>query len=260
MQDGSGSDTCQGIQAGRMLVTLEGLDGSGKTTVWEALQDVYPDATFTREPTESWYGDAVYRSLGDDDADPLAELFLYVADHADHLARVVEPALADGDLVVSDRYVDSRYAYQGATLEGVLDRPMEYIRGIHQPFTVTPDVTLYLDVDPQTAVDRAGATNKFEQRQYLSQVRQNYEQLQDWMPDRFVRIDATRSPEVVLEDVESTLERCLKDKSGTNDHRSDRPTDGVYGAGEGHGDEFGDGDGDDQFGDGLGDGVTDPDR
>ncbi len=96
-----------------MLVTLEGLDGSGKTTVWESLQDRFSDAVFTREPTDdSWYGDAVYRSIEDDDADPLAELFLYTADHAAHLSRVIEPALERGDLVISDRYSDSRFAYQ----------------------------------------------------------------------------------------------------------------------------------------------------
>ncbi|WP_435347695.1 dTMP kinase [Haloarchaeobius sp. HRN-SO-5] len=188
-----------------MLVTLEGLDGSGKTTVWEALHDVYPDATFTREPTDSWYGEAVDRAIADDDADPLAELFLFVADHADHLSRVVRPALADGDLVISDRFADSRYAYQGATLEGELRRPMEYIRGVHQPFTVQPDFTIFLDVDPRTAMQRSGATNKFEQSQYLAQVKQNYEQLIEWEPERFVRVDATRSPEAVLEDVERAL-------------------------------------------------------
>src|SRR6056297_435606 len=107
-----------------MLITLEGIDGSGKTTVWEALQAEFPDATFTSEPTDSWYGEAVYRSIGDDDADPLAELFLYTADHADHLSRVIEPALERGDLVISDRYSDSRFAYQGATLEGEITRPV----------------------------------------------------------------------------------------------------------------------------------------
>jgi len=97
-----------------MLITLEGLDGGGKTTVWEALHDVYPDATFTREPTDSWYGEAVDRSIAADDADPLAELFLLTADHADHLSGTIEPALADGDLVISDRYSDSRFAYLSA--------------------------------------------------------------------------------------------------------------------------------------------------
>ncbi|MFB6269130.1 MAG: dTMP kinase [Halobacterium sp.] len=195
-----------------MLVTLEGIDGSGKTTAWEALRDARGDGfTFTREPTDSWYGDAVQRSIREDDADPLAELFLYTADHADHLSRVVEPALERGDVVVADRYSDSRYAYQGAALEGEVPRPMEYVRGIHQPWTRPPDVTLYFDVDPETGAARAGATNKFEQVEFLSRVRDNYEQLVEYEPERFVRIDATQSPEAVLDDVEDVLDRLLAD-------------------------------------------------
>jgi dTMP kinase len=231
-----------------MLVTLEGLDGSGKTTVWEALQDVYPEAVFTHEPTDSWYGDAVYQSVDDDDADPLAELFLFVADHADHLSRVVRPALADGTLVISDRYVDSRCAYQGATLDGVLDRPVEYVRGVHQPFTVQPDLTIYLDVDPETAVDRASATDKYERFQYLSAVRENYEQLADWMPDRIVRVDATQPPEVVLDEVEHVIQTVLE--AGGRRQPGYDPLD----TGDDHDERF------TGRGDGLGDGVRDPDN
>ena len=193
-----------------MLVTLEGLDGSGKTTVWESLQETYPDAVFTREPTESWYGDAVYRSINADDADPLAELFLYTADHADHLSRVVRPALADGDLVISDRYSDSRYAYQGATLaDGEIDDPLAYVRSIHEPFTRRPDHTIYLDIDPETAAERSGGTNKFERAEYLRQVRDNYERLIDAEPNRFIRIDAGQSPEAVAAAVREQLTAIL---------------------------------------------------
>jgi len=189
-----------------MLVTLEGLDGSGKTTVRAHLEDALDvPATFTREPTDSWYGDAVYRSIGDDDADPLAELFLYTADHADHLSRVVRPALADGDLVVSDRYADSRYAYQGATLAGVLDDPLDYVRYVHEPFTRVPDLTIYLDVPPEVGAERAGATNKFENSEYLTAVRDNYETLIRDDPERFVRIDATQSPAAVAADAEAAV-------------------------------------------------------
>jgi len=193
-----------------MLITLEGLDGSGKTTVWEALHSSHPDAVFTREPTETWYGEAVSRSVADDDADPLAELFLYTADHAAHLAETVEPALANGDLVVSDRYADSRYAYQAATLaETELSRPLEYVRGIHQAFTRPPDATIYLDVDVATAVERSGATNKFEQRAHLEAVAENYERLIDAEPERFVRVDATQSPEAVIDRVETVVDGLL---------------------------------------------------
>ena len=190
-----------------MLVTLEGIDGSGKTTVAAALQDsLSPETVFTREPTGSWYGEAVDRSIGDDDADPLAELFLYTADHADHLSRLIRPALREGRLVVSDRYADSRYAYQGATLAGEVRRPVEYVRGIHEPFTREPDLTLYLDVPPETGAERAGATNKFETAGYLGRVRENYEHLVDTDPARFVRIDATRSPEAVVAAAERAIE------------------------------------------------------
>ncbi len=194
-----------------MLVTLEGLDGSGKTTVWEGLGDSYPDAVRTREPTSSWYGDAVYRSIEDDDADPLAELFLYTADHADHLARVVRPALSDGKLVISDRYSDSRYAYQGATLaESDLDDPVAYVQSIHEPFSRTPDLTFYLDIDAETAAERSGKTNKFEQAAYLNAVRDNYERLVDADPERFVRVDASQPSEAVRETVTTRLETALE--------------------------------------------------
>ncbi len=188
-----------------MLVTLEGLDGSGKTTVWEAVGKDYPEAVLTREPTESWYGEAVYRSINEESADSLAELFLYTADHADHLSRVVRPALAEGKLVISDRYSDSRYAYQGATLLDELDDPIEYIQSIHEPFTREPDLTFYLDIDPETAAERSGKTNKFEQSTYLETVSTNYEQLIAADPDRFVRIDASQSPETVYEQIQSRL-------------------------------------------------------
>jgi dTMP kinase len=199
-----------------MIVTLEGLDGSGKSSAAAHLADsdaVPADAVFTREPTESWYGEAVARSIGDDDADSLAELFLYTADHADHLDRTVRPALDDGRLVVSDRYSDSRYAYQGATLADHphldVDDPLAYVRDVHRPFTRRPDATIYLDVDPETGARRAGSTNKMEQVAFLESVRDNYERLIDDDPERFVRVDATRPQEAVLADVESAVVELL---------------------------------------------------
>jgi dTMP kinase len=184
-----------------MLVTLEGIDGSGKTSAWEALRDadLGAETTFTREPTDSWYGEAVARSISDDDADSLAELFLYTADHADHLSSVVRPALDRDDLVISDRYSDSRYAYQGATLaeHPQLEDALAFVQEIHEPWTRPPDLTLYFDVAPEVGARRAGATNKFEQAEYLQSVADNYERLIDADPGRFVRIDAEQSQDAV---------------------------------------------------------------
>ncbi len=184
-----------------MLITLEGIDGSGKTSAWETLRaaELSVETTFTREPTESWYGEAVAQSIADDEADPLAELFLYTADHADHLSRVVRPALDRGEVVISDRYSDSRYAYQGATLSDhpELDDPLAFVREVHESWTREPDLTIYLDVSPAVGAERAGATNKFEQTGYLSTVADNYERLIEAKPERFVRIDAEQPPEIV---------------------------------------------------------------
>jgi dTMP kinase len=193
-----------------MLITLEGLDGSGKSSCVELLRTEV-NAVFTREPTDSWYGEAVQRSIDDDKADPMAELFLYVADHAAHLNRTVEPALADGTTVISDRYSDSRFAYQGATLANRLPDSLAYVKDIHEPWTRAPDATIYLDVDAATAAERSGATNKFETEQYLEVVRENYERLIDAEPERFVRVDATQSQESVQAEVLAAVETLLAD-------------------------------------------------
>ena len=192
-----------------MLVTLEGLDGSGKSTAADALGEAFPDAVFTREPTETWYGEAVNRSLSDPDADPLAELFLYTADHADHLSRTVRPALERGELVVSDRYSDSRFAYQAAALTDVLEEPLEFVRAVHAPWSRPPDLTLYFDVSPETGAARSEGANKFERAAFLARVRDHYERLLAEEPDRFVRIDAERPTSAVTADAEAAVRSAL---------------------------------------------------
>ena len=193
-----------------MLITLEGLDGSGKTSCMEMLRAAeLSDTVFTREPTETWYGDAVRRSINDDDADSLAELFLYVADHAAHIAETIEPTLASDGVVISDRYSDSRFAYQGATLSDRFEDSVSFVQEIHEPWTRSPDATIYLDVDPETAAKRSGTTNKFETAAYLENVQENYERLIEADPERFVRIDASRSETAVQADVLEAVETLL---------------------------------------------------
>jgi dTMP kinase len=195
-----------------MLVTLEGIDGAGKSTVVERMRDGNDiDAVFTHEPTDSWLGDAVERSIHDDGSVPLADLFLFVADHADHIESVVKPALADGEVVVCDRYVDSRYAYQGAVLaerdEDVFEDALGWVQEVHEGWTVVPDLTLLLDLPPDEAVKRLdGGTMKFERTDFLRKVRQKYLKLAD-DEERFVVVDATQGADEVVgrcvEEVES---------------------------------------------------------
>ena len=195
-----------------MLVTVEGIDGAGKSTVVEGMRDEL-DAVFTREPTGSWLGDAVRRSINDDDSVPLGDLFLFVADHADHVEHIIKPAVADDELIVCDRYIDSRYAYQGATLsdrdEEIFDDALEWVRGLHEGWTVVPDLTLLLDIQPEDAVERLDReTMKFERVEFLREVRENYMRLAE--EERFVVIDATL-------DADAVVERCVEEVVSRSD-------------------------------------------
>jgi dTMP kinase len=114
-----------------------------------------------------------------------------------------------GTVVISDRYSDSRFAYQGATLDDRFEDALAFVQDIHDPWTRPPDATIYLDVDPETAAERSGATNKFETASYLENVRENYERLIDAEQERFVRIDATRSENEVTAAVLDAVETLL---------------------------------------------------
>ena len=108
-----------------LLITIEGIDGSGKSTLVSALRESLKDLdpVFTREPGSTWVGDAVRRAIAER-VDPVTEALLFVADHAAHLETVVRPALDGERMVISDRYTDSRYAYQGVMLEGKIPDPL----------------------------------------------------------------------------------------------------------------------------------------
>ena len=187
------------------LITLEGIDGSGKSTALERLK-AHPsmsDVVFTREPTTDWIGEAVERAIHSD-TDHLAELFLFTADHAEHISKVINPALESGKIVISDRYSDSRYAYQGVTLSDNFDNPMKWIQSIHSGWTVVPDLTILFDIDPKIAVERCGnrgEQTKFEKIGFLEGVRANYLRLAKEDPQRFVIVDTDRSIKEIETDV-----------------------------------------------------------
>ncbi|HEY3363298.1 MAG TPA: dTMP kinase [Methanosarcina sp.] len=190
------------------LITLEGIDGSGKSTVAEKLQK-NPEIQalkpiFTREPTRGTItGNAVEKAI-QSDTDQLAELFLFTADHAEHLAKLVKPALESGKLVISDRYSDSRYAYQGATLKTRLENPLEWIKNLHRKWTIVPDQTFLFDISPEISIERCGKRgeqSKFEKLEFLQRVREIFLRLAEEDPKRFIVIDASRSPEYIEKEV-----------------------------------------------------------
>ncbi len=195
------------------LITLEGIDGTGKSSIAKMLKTKLPEAVFTAEPTKSWIGRAVKKSI-ESEADPLAELFLFVADHAEHIAKVIKPALEEGKLVISDRYSDSRYAYQGATLSDKFDDAVELVQGIHKGWTIVPDLTILFTIDPSIAVTRCGIRGnhtKFEKTEFLRTVQENFLKLAKRDPQRFVVIDAGRELDVVGREVESVVKEFLSE-------------------------------------------------
>lgn len=197
------------------LITLEGIDGSGKSTICRLLQDDnLSQCVFTREPTTSWLGDAVNRALRSD-TDHIAELMLFLADHADHISRLIRPSLEKGSNVISDRYSASRCAYQGATLAGLFNDPLDWVRSLHKGWTIDPDLIVLFDIDPAVAVKRCGdrgEQSKFEKIEFLKTVRSNYLRLAAEDREKFVVINADRPLNEVKEEVFRIIAHSLESR------------------------------------------------
>jgi dTMP kinase len=198
------------------LITIEGIDGSGKSTLWEALKGELSDLrpVMTREPGATWIGDAVRRAIAEK-ADPIAEALLFTADHAAHLAAVVKPALAAGRIVISDRYTDSRYAYQAVTLAGILPEPLQWLRSLHNDWTILPDRTFLLALPVGDALARIRSGRKrehFEDGAVLEQVQKNYLMLAEEGGSRFVIIDAGKDKEEILSFVAMQIREIAESK------------------------------------------------
>jgi dTMP kinase len=189
------------------FITLEGSEGSGKTTaarhLGEWLRSRGEPVVVTREPGGTPLGDEVRRlvlHLRDvsDDLDPRADALLYAASRAQHTARVIEPALERGQHVISARYLDSSLAYQGAGYgndAGEMRRLQEFAT-----YGLLPDLTILIDVPVEIGLGRkrAGEWNRFEDTQgvaFFEKVRQAYLALADAEPERFRVVDGSGSVE-----------------------------------------------------------------
>jgi dTMP kinase len=197
------------------FITIEGGEGAGKSTAQSFLADKLTaqgiSVLQTREPGGTPLAEAIRRNLLSVDEEApveMAELLLVFAARAQHLAKVIEPALAQGQWVLCDRFTDATYAYQGAgrALSTELIGKLEtLVQGDRHPDTV-----ILLDMPPQIGLARArarGALDRFEQeeRAFFERVRQGYLERAAAFPNRYVVVDATQE----LSEVQRSLETVM---------------------------------------------------
>jgi dTMP kinase len=237
-------------QRGR-FITFEGLDGCGKSTQLAKLAAALParglPVVVTREPGGTPTGEKIRQLLLDTNTSslaPLAELALMFAARTQHIAEVIQPALGEGKIVLCDRFTDSSEAYQG----GGRKLGSEAVLALHRILcgNLQPDLTILMDSDVATSVDRArrrnrlhstksgrgrSDENRFEQenRAFFGRVRSAYLAIAAREPQRVVVVDARGTPEATHRQIVEVLRRKLKLSAynGLNSPQSHRVTENA---------------------------------
>lgn len=200
-----------------LFITMEGPDGSGKSTQIAAIRNYLESKgeriIITREPGGTSISEKIRNLLLDrenSEMDPMAEALLYAAARAQHVSQVIRPALQDGIHVICDRFIDSSIAYQG------------YGRGLGDSVAIInayavneciPDITFFMKLNPEIGKSRIRTADmdriEMEKLDFHNRVFAGYEALEMEYPDRIVGIDATRNIEEISEEIISHLERLL---------------------------------------------------
>ena len=203
-----------------VFVVFEGGDSAGKTTQVRALSRWLAERgvafTTTHEPGDSWLGAQVRRLVLSPDSGPIgprAECLLYIADKAQHVDEVVGPALDRGEVVVSDRYVDSTIAYQAAGRFLAADDVETIARWATG--SLRPHLTVLLDVDPDHAVNRLHTKDRIEREgdDFHRRVRAGFLALAERDPEHYLVLPARDSIESISQRVRERLEPLLAEVS-----------------------------------------------
>ncbi len=203
-----------------IFLTFEGIDGSGKSTqarlLAEHLRSVGHDVVLTREPGGSPGAEEIRRLVLEGDPERWSaetEILLFTAARRDHLERTIEPALADGKVVICDRFADSTRMYQGLSrgdLRGMVDELHNLVIGRE------PDMTLLIDMDPDTGLSRAkgrqGSEERFEDfgPELQRQMRAGFLTLAEEFSARFRVVDGNRDMDSVAKDVTDIVMQALR--------------------------------------------------
>jgi dTMP kinase len=195
-----------------VLVTFEGIDRSGKTTQARMLAEALgEEAVLVREPGGTPEAERIRELVKDSSLElsPLTETLLFGAARAELVAKVIRPALAEGRVVICDRYIDSTVAYQGGARGLGIDKVEELNRWITNGLEA--DLTLLLDIPPAKASARPAESDRFEEEGEALQraVAAAYEELAGRHRDRYVRIDAARPADEVHREVLALVRQRL---------------------------------------------------
>jgi dTMP kinase len=205
-----------------MFLTIEGIEGVGKSTAVKFIQDYLSQAkvgfVVTREPGGTVIAEQIRQILLKPNSEevmvPDTELLLMFASRAQHIATVIEPALNAGKWVVSDRFVDASYAYQGGgrgfNLSQIQILAKLFVKGCH------PNATILLDAPPSVGMARAkrrSSQDRIEQEQidFFERVRATYLALAQEEPERFRVIDATQPLAKVQTEIKLVLDNLLQE-------------------------------------------------
>lgn len=200
-----------------LFITMEGPDGSGKSTQIEAIRKFFADkgenVIITREPGGTLISEKIRNLLLDREnvgMDPVAEALLYAASRAQLVSQVIAPALEAGTHVICDRFVDSSIAYQG------------YGRGLGDCVAIInayairncmPDITFLMKLNPEVGKSRINSADQdrieMEKIDFHNRVFEGYESLETEFPDRVVGIDATRGIDEISEEIMMHMERLF---------------------------------------------------
>lgn len=204
-----------------VFISIEGGEGSGKSTQIKLLSNwiagIWPGKiTSTREPGGTHGAEMIRQLLVNGDEarwDSMTEALLMTAARRDNVMRIIKPALADGDAVISDRFFDSTFVYQGA-VGGVAASFIKSLNAICLD-EIKPDITILLDIEPEIGLGRSQRQDNTETRfenkglTYHEQVRTGYLELAKNNKDRFIVIDANKNEMAIHEEIIALLEPKL---------------------------------------------------
>jgi dTMP kinase len=202
-----------------VFISFEGIDGVGKSTqirlAEEYLSSRGKDVVCTLEPGGTDLGQEIRNLLlhRKGDVAPRSEALLYAADRAHHVATKVRPALAEGKVVITDRYLDSSVAYQGAGRKLSADEIRKI--SLWAVDGLLPDLTVLVDLDPEIAAERRKGTGQEADRlerekiDFFQAVRNEFLKLATAEPERFLVVDATQTPEQIFVHIAKKLDDLL---------------------------------------------------